>query len=220
VTAALLTTNTEVSIAPKSHKRSKTETKASSLTSLEHGTVAPTQDKPPYPSEILRALPARLVNIPEKITTRDAKTRAYIHPYTLSLLTGTQYIPFDPSPDPPRSGWWYAHAHRLEPPKDPTDIINSSTSNNASIKPNAETEQEDGDAKILHPGSKSELGARDDEGNGKNTWEVWLGISDRVLETHVMFVGEVKGGVGDWDLIRCTAFFSCAVVPSLLMQCD
>ncbi|KIK41964.1 hypothetical protein CY34DRAFT_84427 [Suillus luteus UH-Slu-Lm8-n1] len=207
VTAALLTTDTEVAIAPKSHRRSKTETKASSPTSLEHGTVAPTQDKPPYPSEILRALPARLVNIPEITTTRDAKTRAYIHPYTLSLLTGTQYIPFDPSPDPPRSGWWCAHARRLEPPKDPTNIINHGTSNNAIIRPSAETEREDNDAKILHPGSKSELGARD-EGNGKNTWEVWLGISDRVLETHVMFVGELKGGVGDWDLIRCVAFLT------------
>lgn len=199
VTAALLTTDTEVAIAPKSHRRSKSETIP---TNFEHGTVAPTQDKPPYPSEILRALPARLVNIPEITTTRDAKTRAYIHPYTLSLLTGTQYIPFDPSPDPPRSGWWCAHARRLEPPKDPTNFINHGTGNNAIIRPSAETEREDNDAKILHPGSKSELGARDDEGNGKNTWEVWLGISDRVLETHVMFVGEVKGGVGDWDLIR------------------
>ncbi|KAG1873799.1 P-loop containing nucleoside triphosphate hydrolase protein [Suillus subluteus] len=202
VTAALLTTDTEVSIAPKSHRKSKTETKTSSPTSLEHGTVAPTQDKPSYPSEILRALPARLVNVPETTTLRDAKTRAYIHPYTLSLLTGTRYIPFDPNPDPPRSGWWCAHARRLEPPKDPTDTINSGTGNNTSIKPSAETEQDDGDAKILHPGSKRELGVKHDEGSGKDGWEVWLGISDRVLETHVMFVGEVKGGVGDWDLVQ------------------
>ncbi|KAG2343853.1 AAA-domain-containing protein [Suillus weaverae] len=203
-TAALLTTDTEVSIAPKSHRKSKTETKTetktSSPTSLEHGTVAPTQDS--YPSEILRALPARLVNLPEITALRDAKMRAYIHPYTLSLLTKTQYIPFDPNPDPPRSGWWCAHARRLEPPKDPTDIINSGTGNNASIKPSAKTEQEDADATILHPGSKRELGAKDDEGSGKDEWEVWLGISDRVLETHVMFVGEMKGRVGDWDLVR------------------
>lgn len=201
-TAALLTTDTEVSIAPKSHRKSKTETKSSSPTNLEHGTIAPTQDKPLYPSEILRVLPARLVDIPEMATLRDAKTRAYIHPYTLSLLTGTQYIPFDPNPNPPRSGWRCAHARRLEPPKDPTDIINSGAGNNASIKPSDETQQEDGDAKILHPGSKRELAAKHDEGSGKDGWEVWLGISDRVLETHVMFVGEVKGGVGDWDLVR------------------
>ncbi|KAG2135369.1 P-loop containing nucleoside triphosphate hydrolase protein [Suillus bovinus] len=200
-TAALLTTDTEVSIAPKSHRKSKTETKASSQTSLDHGTVMPTQNKPSYPSEILRALPARLVNIPETITLRDAKMRAYIHPYTLSLLTGTRYIPFDPNPDPPRSGWWCAHARRLEPPKDPTNIMKSGIEDNASIKPSAETEQ-DAEAKILHPGSKRELGAKDDEGNGKDGWEVWLGISDRVMETHVLFIGEVKGGVGDWDLVR------------------
>lgn len=202
VTAALLATDTEVSIAPKSHRKSKAETKTSSSTSLEHGTVAPTQDKPSYPSEILRALPARLVNVPELTTLRDAKTRAYIHPYTLSLLSGTQYIPFDPNPDPPRSGWWCAHARRLEPPKDPTDIMNSGTGNNVNINPGAETEQEDGDAKILHPGSKRESGEKHDGGDGKAVWEVWLGISDRVLETHVMFVGEVKGGVEDWDLVR------------------
>ncbi|KAG2125764.1 P-loop containing nucleoside triphosphate hydrolase protein [Suillus clintonianus] len=202
-TAALLTTDTEVSIAPKSHRKPKAETKTSSSTSLlEHGTVPLTQDKPSYPSEILRALPARLVNFPEFIIPRDGKTRAYIHPYTLSLLTGTPYIPFDPNPNPPRSGWWCARARRLEPPKDPTDIIKSGTGDNATMKSSAETEQENGNAKILHPGSKKEVGAKDDEGNGKDVWEVWLGISDRVLETHVMFVGEVKCGVGDWDLVR------------------
>ncbi|KAG2078617.1 AAA-domain-containing protein [Suillus decipiens] len=200
-TVALLTTDTEVSIAPKSHRKSNTETKASSSASSEHGVVPPTRDKPSYPSEILRVLPSRLVNAPEITTLCGAKTRAYIHPYTLSLLTGTRYIPFDPNPDPPRSGWWCAHARRLDPPKDPTDIIKSGTSNNTSIKPSVETKQEDGDAKILHPGSKRELGAGD-EGNGRDNWEVWLGISDRVLETHVMFVSEVKGGVGDWDLVR------------------
>ncbi|KAG1893975.1 P-loop containing nucleoside triphosphate hydrolase protein [Suillus fuscotomentosus] len=202
VTAALLTTDTEVTIAPKSHRKSKAETKSSSPTSLEHGTVVSTQDKPSYPSEILRVLPARLVNVPETTNLPDAKTRAYIHPYTLSLLTGTQYIPFDPNPNPPRSGWWCARARWLEPPKDPTNIINSDTKKNAGIKPSAEAEQEDGEAKIMHPGSNKELGAKDDERNGKDGWEVWLGISDSVLETHVMFVGEVKGGVGDWDLVR------------------
>ncbi|KAG1751773.1 hypothetical protein EDB19DRAFT_1893120 [Suillus lakei] len=215
-TAALLTTDTEVSIAPKSHRKSKTETKASSPTSLEHGTVPPTQDKPSYPSEILRALPARLVNFPASTIPRDAKTRAYIHPYTLSLLTGTRYIPFDPNPDPPRSGWWCAHARRLEPPKDPTDIINTGTGNNASIKTDTETEQEDGNAKILHPGSKKDVGAKDDEGNGRGGWEVWLGISDCVLETHVMFVGEVKGGVGDWDLVRSYAPLAATYADSLV----
>lgn len=89
------------------------------------------------------------------------------------------------------------------------NILNSDTRKNASIKPSGEAEQEDGEAKILHPGSNKELGAKDDERNGKDGWEVWLGISDSVLETHVMFVGEVKGGVGDWDLVRCVAFFSC-----------
>ncbi|KAG1750462.1 P-loop containing nucleoside triphosphate hydrolase protein [Suillus paluster] len=201
-TAALLTTDTEVSIAPKSHRKSKLETKASSSTSIEPGTVPSTQDKPSYPSEILRALPARLVNFPESIIPRDGKTRAYIHPCTLSLLTGTRYIPFDTNPDPPRSGWWCAHARRLEPPKDPTDILNSGTGNNANAKSSTEAEQEDGDAQILRPGSQREAGAKRDEGNGKDGWEVWLGISDRVLETHVVFFGEVKDGVEDWDLVR------------------
>ncbi|KAG2056526.1 AAA-domain-containing protein [Suillus hirtellus] len=212
VTAALLTTDTEVSITPKSHRKSKAEAKS---TSLEHGTAVSTQDKPSYPSEILRVLPARLVNVPETISLFDAKTRAYIHPYTLSLLTGTQYIPFDPNPNPPRSGWWCARARWLEPPKDPTNIIDSDIRKNASIKPSAEAEQEDGEAKMLHPGSNKELGAKDDERNGKDGWEVWLGISDSVLETHVMFVGEVKGGVGDWDLVRCVAFFS-SISPALV----
>ncbi|KAG0694266.1 P-loop containing nucleoside triphosphate hydrolase protein [Suillus ampliporus] len=206
-TAALLTTDTEVSIAPKSHRKSKTETKASSPTNIEPGAVPSTQDKPSYPSEILRALPTRLVNFPESFIPRDGKTRAYIHPYTLSLLTGTRYIPFDPNPDPPRSGWWCAHARRLEPPKDPTDILNSGTDNNAKVQSSTETEQEDGDAKILHPGSKREAVAKADEGNGKDGLEVWLGISDRVLETHIMFVGEVKGGVEDWDLVRYAPSF-------------
>ncbi|KAG1809269.1 P-loop containing nucleoside triphosphate hydrolase protein [Suillus variegatus] len=198
VTAALLTTDTEVSIAPKSHRKSKAETKS---TSLEHGTVVSTQDKPSYPSEILRVLPARLVNVPETTNLRDAKTRAYIHPYTLSLLTGTQYIPFDPNPNPPRSGWWCARARWLEPPKDPTNILNSDTRKNASIKPSGEAEQEDGEAKILHPGSNKELGAKDDERNGKDGWE--------------------SGGVGDWDLVRpasasSSPSTSAAISPALV----
>ncbi|OAX32287.1 hypothetical protein K503DRAFT_623588 [Rhizopogon vinicolor AM-OR11-026] len=119
---------------------------------------------------------------------------------TLSLLTGTRYIPFDPTPDPPRSGWWCARARLLEPPKEPSDII---TSSNGNAKSSAESEWEDeGKAKALHPGSKSNAVVNGDEGNEKDGQEVWLGISDCVLESHVMFVGEMKGDVGNWDLVR------------------
>jgi peroxin-1 len=214
-TAALLTTDTEVSIAPKSHKKSRTETKVSSTTTIEPSAVPSTHEKPSYPSEILRVLPARLVRSSDSTTPpRDGKSRAYIHPYTLSLLTGTRYIPFDPNPNPPRSGWWCARARLLEPPKDPTDIVNSSNGNNTNAKSNAEAD--DGEAKVLHPGSKGEAGVKEDEGNAKDGWEVWLGISDRVLETHVVFVGEMKVEVGDWDLVRCAPLYF-LVPPTFLI---
>jgi peroxin-1 len=153
-------------------------------------------------------LPARLVHFPGFTTPSDGKTHAYIHPYTLSLLTSTRYIPFDPNPDPPRSGWWCARVRLLEPPKDPTDILNG---NSTGAKSTADAKREDGEAKVLHPGSEGDAGEKTDERNEKDGWEVWLGISDRVLETHVMFVGEMKGKVNDWDLVRCAALFFCVL---------
>lgn len=154
-------------------------------------------------------LPARLVHS-EFPTPRDGKTRAYIHPYTLSVLTNTRYIPFDPKPDPPRSDWWCACARLLEPPKDSTDIVKSSNGNSTKSSAGAERKDE-AEGKVLHPGSKENAGAKGDEGDSRE-WEVWLGISDRVLETHVMFVGEMQGDLGDWDLIRCVASFSSLLV--------
>jgi len=75
----------------------------------------------------------------------------------------------------------------------------------AITKSNAEAD--DREAKVLHPGSKGEAGVKKDEGNAKDGWEVWLGISDRVSETHVVFVGEMKVKVGDWDLVRCAPLY-------------
>lgn len=162
--------------------------------------VPSAQDKPSYPSIILRVLPSRLVRSIDFAIPYDGKACAYIHPYTLSLLTDTRYIPFDPNPDPPRSGWWYARVRLLEPPTDPTDIPNPNINN---TKSSTEAEKEDkGEGKVLHPGSKGNSEAKVDEGGTKDGWEVWLGISDRVLETHVMFVGETKSTVSDWDLVR------------------
>ena len=57
-----------------------------------------------------------------------------------------------------------------------------------------------------------------DEGNAKDGWEVWLGISDRVLETHVVFVGEMKVEVGDWDLVRCAPLYF--LVPPIFLIFD
>ncbi|KAI6030533.1 hypothetical protein F5J12DRAFT_801135 [Pisolithus orientalis] len=109
--AALLTTNTEVSIAPKTHQRGKAVARQ-----------VPTQDEskqPKLPETVLRILPSRLledISPPDQEYTETAPL-AYIHPFTFSILAGTKW----PSEDQHENEFVKLSYRYMPPPSNPLD---------------------------------------------------------------------------------------------------
>ncbi|KAL4070159.1 P-loop containing nucleoside triphosphate hydrolase protein [Scleroderma yunnanense] len=179
--AALLTADTEVSIAPKPHHRSKTTAVPRDVTSQK----GPSETSLNLPEVALRALSTRLL---EDVSPRDSKyigfgTLAYVHPSTFSVLTDTEWLMTDdfvklsyrhlpPPPDP------------LQAPRNDADMAPPRTS----PQPGSDGLQLDNEKPVEFPADNVLI----------------VGSSDKVMESHVYFPNGV-GGIDDWHWIHSTS---------------
>ncbi|KAF9238473.1 P-loop containing nucleoside triphosphate hydrolase protein [Melanogaster broomeanus] len=188
--AALLTTDTEVSIAPKAHSRQRAAAPAKSTASEDNILKQPS--KPSFPEDVLRVLPIRLVDaIPPAATSYSRpETLAYIHPYTFSLLAGSRY----PLKDHMKGVFLKLSYRVLQPPQNPLDAPRNG---DAAAEPPEPTPQ------VLHPGGKSEVSPADKTAKVSTENVLFVGWSDKVLESHVFFPNGLEG-IGDWHWIHVT----------------
>ncbi|KAG8215478.1 P-loop containing nucleoside triphosphate hydrolase protein [Butyriboletus roseoflavus] len=174
--AALLTTDSEVSIAPKTHARQKAIGAAPSSVAQD-GTAKKDPAKASLPATVLRVLPTRLIDrfSPSSACYNRPETLAYIHPYIFSNLVRSRY----PMKEDMNNVFMKFSYQLLEPPENP---LEPSRNANAS----AETQEP------VTQGSSSRGAKR-----------TCMGWSDKVLESHVYFPYGLEG-VGDWHWIHVT----------------
>ncbi|KAI6040613.1 P-loop containing nucleoside triphosphate hydrolase protein [Pisolithus marmoratus] len=172
--AALLTTDTKVSVAPKTHQRAK---------AVAH--EVPTQDdskQSSVPETVLRLLPSRLL---EDVSPSDMEyTRtvplAYVHPYTFSILAGTKW----PSEDQHENEFVRLSYRYMPPPSNPLDTPRDDA--NAELPERSIDEILD-DKPVVFPEDQI----------------LFVGCSRKVLESHAFFPAGLQG-VGDWHWIQAT----------------
>ncbi|PFH52085.1 hypothetical protein AMATHDRAFT_57931 [Amanita thiersii Skay4041] len=188
--AALLTTNTEVSIAPKLHKRQQVSPTQSNGKPVEAGKVAVAHDIAHHPSSsksakcgpslVLRVLPARFVSMDGNEDV-DSKTVFYVSPQTFKCL--------DPS-NISSTSYPTAILKRLEPPNDPLappPIIPS---------PVHET-------RVLNPGNEEKGGTGAEKSKKLVYVNCMLGIPDNHIVIPVPYEN-----IEEWDLIFLTLSFN------------
>jgi peroxin-1 len=183
--ALLLSTNTEVSIAPKLHSRQQkssskiTKDKSSSLNGAP--AVKPSvdaQDKPETSSHsyVLRVLPERVLSLSVPSYT-GSEILGYVSPRTFASLY--------PSAQPETSTYWKSTFKRLRPPIDHSDPL----STQETIPTPA--------PKLLNPGEKDKDKLIPVQENG----EVFICSMVGIVDQHVMFPS-LPSDVEDWDLVR------------------
>ncbi|KAI6118955.1 P-loop containing nucleoside triphosphate hydrolase protein [Pisolithus croceorrhizus] len=173
--AALLTTDTEVSIAPKTHRSAKAPVRQ-----------VPTQDnskQPKQPETVLRLLPLRLIEniLPSHLEYTDTEPLAYVHPYTFSILAGTKW----PSEDQHEDEFVKLSYRYMPPPSNPLDAPRDGA--NAEFQGRSTDDILD-DKPVEFP-----------EGQF-----LFVGCSHKVLESHAFFPSGLQG-VGDWHWIHVRA---------------
>ncbi|KAH7882751.1 P-loop containing nucleoside triphosphate hydrolase protein [Phlebopus sp. FC_14] len=175
---ALLTTDTEVRIAPKLHRRQK-----ATPTTLDDATREQTSAIPP--ETVLRILPHRLVQgiSSQSFSYNGSGTLAYIHPYTFSILAKSRY------PRDDMSDVFLTVSYRLLKP--PANPLESPKDEDSGPEPTNREPQ------VLRPGGKTE-----NAGPDKPLENILLiGTSDKVMESHVYFPNGLEGAL-DWHWIH------------------
>ncbi|KAG9310908.1 P-loop containing nucleoside triphosphate hydrolase protein [Chiua virens] len=190
--AALLTTDSEVSIAPKTHARRKAVGAVSSSISPDDAAKKDPAD-PSLPATVLRVLPHRLIDhfSPPHARYKRSETLAYIHPYIFTNLARSPY----PIKEDMKDLFLRFSYRLLEPPRNPLELRNDA---------NADAEKPEPATQVLHPGASSDPPAAE-KGPSSAPAENFLlvGWSDKVLESHVYFPYGLEGA-GDWHWIHIT----------------
>ncbi|KAF8127717.1 P-loop containing nucleoside triphosphate hydrolase protein [Boletus edulis] len=189
---ALLTTDSEVSIAPKIHARQKAVGGVPSSTHQD-STAKEDPAKPSMPATVLRVLPTRLIerfSPPSACYTRQ-EILAYIHPHTFSNLAKSRYLMKEDMKDV-----FLKFSYRsLEPPQDPLEKPRNE---------NANAETQEPVPQVLHPGGKGGHPSADQTSSNASAENFLLvGWSDKVLESHVYFPYGLED-VGNWHWIHVT----------------
>ncbi|KAL0577747.1 Peroxisome biosynthesis protein pex1 [Marasmius crinis-equi] len=181
--ALLLSTNTEVAIAPKPHKRQQSKAKPNGSTpqQLPNGVPQKQEDTTKPPSELhsiaLRVLPSRLASVTPAFHD-GSEVLAYVSHSTFSSL-------FPSIPASSSSQVHYrAKFKRLVPPNDPSPSSSD------------ETSQPEPTTKILNPGEKPPT-----ELSSEEVDVLYICPMTGVLSGHVVFP-TLPTGVEDWDLLR------------------
>lgn len=181
--AALLTTDTEVSIAPKPHQRSKSTALPRDIIAQEDSLNRP----PNLPEVALRVLPTRLLGDvpPLDSTYTGSGTLAYVHPYTFSVLTETEW----PTTGDFKNEFVKLSYRDLPPPSDPL-----------------QAPQNEADMELPKP-STQRAGSGNPELDTEKPVEfpadnvLFVGSSDKVTESHILFLNGTEG-VRDWHWIQ------------------
>ncbi|KIO06205.1 hypothetical protein M404DRAFT_139729 [Pisolithus tinctorius Marx 270] len=179
--AALLTTNTEVSIAPKTHQRGKAVARQ-----------VPTQaesKQSKLPETVLRILPSRLledISPPDQEYTETAPL-AYIHPFTFSILAGTKW----PSEDQHENEFVKLSYRYMPPPSNPLDAPQDGA--NAELPERSADDMLD-NKPVVFPEDQF----------------LFVGCSRKVLESHAFFPNGLQG-VGDWHWVQPSRTVLCGV---------
>ncbi|KIK98366.1 hypothetical protein PAXRUDRAFT_692364 [Paxillus rubicundulus Ve08.2h10] len=181
--AALLTTDTEVSIAPKAHHRQKVVKAVVSTASRD-------DSKPSFPDAVLRVLPTRLIEpiSPASSSYSRPETLAYIHPYTFSVLANSHY----PLKNDMKGAFLKLKYRVLQPPQNPLD---------APRNVNAEEGPQEPTPQVLRPGGKGEASLPDKKTEAPAENVLFAGWSHKVLESHVFFPKGLED-TGDWHWIH------------------
>ncbi|KAF5345345.1 hypothetical protein D9758_008461 [Tetrapyrgos nigripes] len=185
--ALLLSTNTEVSIAPKLHTRqqksSSKPTKDKSASVNGASIIKPSVDTKEKPktvsvSHVLRVLPERVLDLP---------IPSYIGSEILGYVSPRTFTSLYPSAQPEASTYWKSAFKRLRPPVDPND----SPSTQESVPIPA--------PKLLNPGEKD----KDKLTPVQENDEVYICSMVGIVDQHVVFTN-LPRDVEEWDLVRFT----------------
>lgn len=183
--ALLLTTNTEVSIAPKLHRKKddgpakslpKANGSISTKPSINEGLKTSTTPVDTV-SEVLRVLPIRLVQdimLPEP---SGSELLALVSPKILAQLNPTCEM----------NKFYHGGFTKLNAPPDPTSAPSSS-----STLPEPA-------ARVLNPGAHEESGVEKETASGVG--DIFIGASERIPSGHIAY-SVLPEGLKEWDLIR------------------
>lgn len=185
--ALLLTTNTEVSIAPKLHRKkdipsSKPLVNGNSAVSTKpavNGGPKKESSVPNVASETLRVLPARLaqaVNHPEH---NGSELLVLVSPKILSKLLPPKF-------DHTSNTFYQGAFTQLTPPSDPS----SSTTPAPPVEPSV---------KVLNAGGREDSGEKVQKTSQDGG--IFVGASESVPYGHIVF-SALPDGLNEWDLLK------------------
>ncbi|KAI0796078.1 AAA-domain-containing protein [Abortiporus biennis] len=205
-TALLLTTSTEVSIAPKTRTQGKapiangaplkvSSVRGGSNPASENGITntrkdQPTKQQDQKPTRILRVIPSRVLSTfqPHKLPDEDSQYAAiaYVSETMLRLIRFTKGS--KPSEEYKEAKTWIASVHRFIPPQDPTQEQREPAT--AAPVPRVLVPTDHSSAKPTPPAPP-----KDDE--VLVTWSPDVPVDSDLVILH----GSV-GGIEDWDMVR------------------
>ncbi|KAF8895717.1 P-loop containing nucleoside triphosphate hydrolase protein [Gymnopilus junonius] len=209
----LLTTNTEVSIAPKLH-RSKDFVVPKPLINghqipngkpiVKDESKAPS-DTPTTTTEVLRVLPLRLVPALKFPEHNGPELLVSVSAWTLAQLFGSESLE--------KSDYFYqGNFTRLAPPPEPSS-------------PSSPPPPPEPSTTILNPGGKGEPDSSSKPQPDPDLSEIYICSSEQIPGGHIVYYA-LPEGLKEWDLVRCLPFlyltypsylvltFSCRSVPS------
>ncbi|PPQ98400.1 hypothetical protein CVT24_004079 [Panaeolus cyanescens] len=189
--ALLLTTNTEVSIAPKLHKANKGKETSQSSVKQANGTAkssSASKEDSEVPStstgisRILRVLSTRHFPTWTYSNYDGTELLAAVSATTLAGLMATEHHSLDVA----KPTFYPAQFHRLSPPLDPSS---------SSTKPTSTSEPTN---RVLNPGSSKESDPTPSQPAATN--EIYVGLLDDIPNNHIVF-SALPEGIEDWDLV-------------------
>jgi peroxin-1 len=203
--ALLLTTSTELAIAPKSRLQTSNTPKNALPPPTQNQTAQSSSVPPPHPQsksnvQVLRALPFRFFPSLSFVASSD-ESLAYVSRFTFSELTGRSAPKFSEQ----ESSRFKSQAHKTEirrllPPSDPNGPSPTPGPPNPAVPKvlNAQTKEDD---------------------KPKDTRKALLIPSSQIPDKHIVFANSVDGAE-DFDLVWCVVhyYFMC-LIPRPRLQC-
>ncbi|KAL1696033.1 P-loop containing nucleoside triphosphate hydrolase protein [Schizophyllum commune] len=172
--AALLTTDTEISIAPKLHRRGAPASKGRAPAEPSSSEV-PSKPQAHPKSTVLRVLPSRL----------SAPTLEYTGSELLGYVSKATFRKLEGSSELPAGSYRKARVKRLSPPADP--LGGSSTPSEPAPAP-----------RILSAGKEA---AAEDKSSEDDAETVYVGVLDGIPDRSIV-LPVLTHGTEEWDMVR------------------
>lgn len=193
--AVLLSTNTEVSIAPKLRTKPPSSNSSSGPAASQNLYKAGSASTPPHAEDkvILRVLPRRLVPPSVCIVNDCEESGAWVSPGTFACLT-KEHMPL-PEAFEPVSLHRFVTIHRLSPPAPPK----SGLGGGKPWPPDLTTPSSISQPRVIHKNASTVDSAQDVEGSSLKVQDaILLRWSKDVPDCHVILLG--TNSLDDWDL--------------------